>query len=229
VPDNSLAIFDLDGTITRHDSLWPYIWGYLRRHPERWWRLAACLFPLARYACGSRDLGRLKGAILHWTLGGVRRSTLDAWSAEFTVRLLRDGLYAEALSCIAALRHESVYLVLLSASTDLYVPQIARALGFDECACTEVRWHGDGTLDGRLASVNRRGPEKARYVRSLLAERQPRFSEAFGDNVADLEHLQLVSRGTYVNGSAQALTGLPTVQAVVWRTPGHAVPVAPVE
>jgi phosphatidylglycerophosphatase C len=222
VPDNSLAIFDLDGTITRDDTLWPFIRGFLRLHPERWWRLAPCLAPLLRYACGARDRGELKGAVIHRTLGGVSRATLAMWSAEFTARLLREGLYSEALSCIATLRGESTYLVLLSASPDLYVPVIAKALGFDECVCTKVRWGDDDTLDGRLASANQRGPEKARYVRALLAERQPRLSQAYGNSPADLEHLQLVSAGTYVNGSAQELAGMPNVRAVRWCTPGEA-------
>jgi phosphatidylglycerophosphatase C len=219
VPDNSLAVFDLDGTITRHDTLWPYIRGFLRAHPERWWRLAPCLLPLVGYACGVRDRGQLKGAIIHWTLGGVSRATLKSWSAEFTARLLRGGLYAEALGCIAGLRRESAYLVLLSASPDLYVPTIAKALGFDECVCTMLRWRDDDTLDGALTTANRRGPEKARYVRTLLAERQPQYSRAYGNSPADLEHLQLVSAGTYVNGRARELTDMPNVQAVIWRTP----------
>ena len=219
MPERLLAIFDLDGTITRHDTLWPYIRGFLRAHPGRWWRLAPCLLPLTAYVCGARDRGRLKGAIIRWTLGGVSRATLAAWSAEFTARLLRRGLYAEALDCIASLRRESACLVLLSASPDLYVPTIAKALGFDEWACTIVRWRDDDTLDGALASANQRGPEKARYVRSLLAERQPQTSRAYGNSPADLEHLQLVSAGTYVNGRAQELAGMPNVQAVIWRTP----------
>ena len=76
----------------------------------------ACLAPLLRYACGPRDRGKLKGAIIHRTLDRLQRAQLALWSAEFTARLLRGGLYAEALSCIAALRRESTYLVLLSAS-----------------------------------------------------------------------------------------------------------------
>ena len=221
--ENTLAIFDLDGTITRHDTLWPFIGGYLRRHPQRWWRLAPCLWPLARYACGPGDRGALKGAIIHLTLGGVQRAALAAWSIEFTARLLRTDLYAEALTCIEALRREPAHLVLLSASPDLYVPVIAKALGFDECLCTEVRWRSDDTLDGVLASANRRGPEKARCVRSLLAEHQPRSSHAYGNSEADLEHLRLVSAGSYVNGPARALAGMPNVRAVRWCTPAPAV------
>ncbi len=221
MPENTLAIFDLDGTITRRDTLWPFISGFLRRHPARWWRLAPCLAPLTRYLCGSRDRGVLKGAILRWTLGGVSRAALAQWSTEFAARLLRDGLYAEALACIEVHRRAHTHLVLLSASPDLYVPAIAKGLGFAACVCTEVRWRTDGCLDGNLASANRRGPEKARYVRALLAERQPAYSNAYGDSPADLEHLRLVSSGTYVNGSARELAGMPSVRAVRWSVPAH--------
>jgi phosphatidylglycerophosphatase C len=225
VPDSSLAVFDLDGTITRHDTLWPYIWGFLRTHPGRWWRLAPCLAPLIRYLFGPRDRGQLKGAVIRWTLGGLNRTTLAAWSTEFTARVLRGGLYAEALTCITSLRRESAYLVLLSASPDLYVPAIAKALGFDECVCSVVRWRDDDTLDGTLATANRRGPEKAKYVRALLAKRQPRVSRAFGNSDADLEHLQLVTVGTYVNGPARDLSDMPNVRAVTWHTRAEPLPV----
>jgi phosphatidylglycerophosphatase C len=221
VPENTLAIFDLDGTITRRDTLWPFVSGFLRRHPTRWWRLAPCLAPLTRYLCGFRDRGVLKGAIIRWTLGGVARAALAQWSAEFAARVLRDGLYAEALACIEVHRRAHTHLVLLSASPDLYVPAIAKALGFDACVCTEIRWRSDGSLEGTLASANRRGPEKARCVSALLAERKPVYSNAYGNSPADLEHLRLVSAGTYVNGSARELAGMPNVRAVRWSVPAR--------
>ena len=224
--ENTLAIFDLDGTITRHDTLWPYIRGYLWRRPGRWWRLPLCLAPLAAFAVGALDRGALKGAIIRLSLGGASRAELEDWSREYTDRLLQRGLYAEALTCIAAHRRMQSHLVLLSASPDLYVPTIASALGFDECVCTQLRWRADGTLDGALSSVNRRGPEKTRCVQSLLAGRQPQRSHAYGNSRADLGHLRLVSAGCYVNGPARHLTDWPNVRAVRWRTPGAAEPAA---
>ena len=218
--ESTLAIFDLDGTITRHDTLWPFISGYLLRHPWRWWRLLLCLAPVLRYFTSGRDRGTLKGAVIHLTLGGLPRTELDDWAASFTQRLLHTGLYAEALTCIAAHRRAQAHLVLLSASPDLYVPKIATALGFDECICTEVRWRVDGTLNGTLASANRRGAEKTRCVRLLLSEHQPLLAHAYGNSRADLDHLRLVSAGTYVNGRPQDLQDLPSVRAVRWSSPG---------
>ena len=216
--ESTLAIFDLDGTITRHDTLWPFISGFVLRHPRRWWRLPLCLLPLARYALVERDRGALKGALISLTLGGLQRAPLEQWVRLFTQRLLATGLYAEAQTCIDAHRRAQAHLVLLSASPDLYVPMIATALGFDECVCTEVRWRADGTLDGALATANRRGAEKTRCVRALLAEHQPLLSHAYGNSTADLDHLQLVSAGCYVNGPARKVADLPSVRAVRWST-----------
>jgi phosphatidylglycerophosphatase C len=218
----NLAIFDLDGTIARHDTLAPFIAGFLWRHPWRVWRWALCLAPLLRYVAGPRDRGRLKARVIQLTLGGVASEPLTAWAARYTRRLLRGGLYAEALECIGAHRRNRDHLVLLSASPDLYVPEIARALGFDACICTELRWQGDGRLDGALRSANRRGAEKTRCVTELIAEHQPPLSYAYGDSRADLGHLQLVSAGSYVNGSPADVAYLPNVRAVRWRRPGSA-------
>ncbi len=76
-------------------------------------------------------------------------------------------MFADALSRIEQHRKEGARLVLMSASTDLYVPAFGAALGFDEVICTGVRWDGD-RLDGHLTTPNRRGTEKTRCFETLL-------------------------------------------------------------
>jgi HAD superfamily phosphoserine phosphatase-like hydrolase len=93
--------------------------------------------------------------------------------------------------------------VLMSASVDFYIPEFARQLGFDQVISTEVRWHGD-RLDGTLISANRRGEEKARCLRELLATRDDTETFAYGNSDSDLPHLQLVKHGLLVNGSLAA-------------------------
>ena len=53
---------------------------------------------------------------------------------------------------------------------------------------------------------------------ALVVLGAPLLSHAYGNSPADLEHLPLVSAGTYVNGSARALMDMPNVRAVRWRT-----------
>jgi len=204
VSARALAVFDLDGTITRHDSLLPFVAGFLWRHPARWPRFIATIPLMAAYVL-ERNRGALKGAIIHVTFGGLTRAEVDAYAAQFVPRLLRRGLYAEALTQIAAHRARADHLVLLSASPDLYVAHIGTALGFDETLCSEVRWHPDGRLDGRLATPNRRGDEKLRCLHALIARLQPSRLYAYGNSSADLAHMQLATEASYVNGHVRDL------------------------
>ena len=212
-----LVVFDLDGTITRYDTFFPYVLGYLQRRP---WRLPGLLLglpALARFVL-KRDHGELKSALLRATLRGCSRGELDEWTEHFVPSLLAHGLFADALDTIAAHRREGDRLVLMSASTDLYVPCIARKLGFAEVICTGVRWNGDH-LSGELTTPNRRGPEKARCF-AALRERYPDLSTvAYGNARSDLDHLRLADRGVLVNGTQRARQEATRdgIQCVQWH------------
>jgi HAD superfamily hydrolase (TIGR01490 family) len=215
-----LAVFDLDGTITRRDSMLPYVFGYLLRHP---WRLARLLLalPAVLQFFATRDRGALKGSLLHAAMGGLTRAQVDQWTARFTPRLMRHGLFAEALEAIAAHRRAGDHLVLMSASVDCYVPTIASALGFNECICSAVRWQANNSLDGRLISANVRGDEKARRFNLLLKRLKPASSVAYGNSIADLPHMALASRGVYINGRQQTLPdNSGRIEIAQWRGAG---------
>jgi phosphatidylglycerophosphatase C len=200
-----LAVFDLDGTIARHDTFAPYALGFVLR--TRPWRLPGALLiavPAALgYAAGLIDLGRFKSVVHRALLGGCRRKSLERWTATYVERLVAHGLFPQAVEAIQAHARAGDHLVLLSASPDLYVPAIAHALGFHEVICTGVRWD-DERLHGALTTPNRKGEEKARCVKVLLARYPGVQSVAYGNEAADLAHLKLVGRGVLVNGSAAA-------------------------
>jgi phosphatidylglycerophosphatase C len=214
-----LAVFDLDGTITRHDSLAPYALGFVVR--KRPWRLPALLLVLPAVlgnVIGLVDRGGLKSAFIRATLGGCRRQDLERWTATFVERLKADGLFRQAVEAIQAHARAGDHLVLLSASTDLYVPVIGQSLGFHEVICTGVRWD-DEHLVGTLTTPNRRGEEKARCV-SALRKRYPGVSTAaYGNAASDIPHLELVEQGVLVNGSwaARREATRAGIACIEWR------------
>jgi len=217
----ALAVFDLDGTITRHDTLGPYLWGYLWRHPWRLVRLVPAMLAPVGYLL-NRDRGALKGAAIRCILGGLRREQIDRWTERFVRQLLPAGLFAEALAAIARHRERGDRLLLMSASADLYVPRIALALGFDEVICSEVRWRPDGRLDGRLASANRRGEEKRRCLEAVIARDTPQRVYAYGNAGSDLAHMALANEAYLVNGPAHsAHSANASLQAVRWQQRAH--------
>jgi phosphatidylglycerophosphatase C len=195
-----LAVFDLDGTITHRDTLLPYVMGFPMSAPRKYLGMLCLCWTLLLFLLRLRDHGDVKSAFIRSTLRGQPRSKVDAWTAEFVPRIIASGVFADALSRIAQHRKDGARLVLMSASTDLYVPAFGKALGFDEVICTGVRWDED-RLDGHLTTPNRRGTEKTRCFEQI---RKGFTTAAYGNAGSDLDHLRLADQPLLVNASASA-------------------------
>jgi phosphatidylglycerophosphatase C len=173
---------------------------------------------LARFAVGRADHGALKSAAIRAVMGGCTRAEIERWTGEFVPRVLERGMHADGLTAVAAHRRAGDFLVLLSASPDLYVPAIGRALGFAQTLCTGLAWHGD-RLDGRLTTPNRRGAEKVRCVEELRREHPGLALTAYANSAGDLGHLALAERATLVNGSSSARRAAARldIDCATWR------------
>ena len=200
-----LVVFDLDGTITYRDTLLPYVRGYLKRARRSPLRMAGVVPTLASFALGFADHGEVKSAFIRSTLGGATREQLAQWTAEFVPLLISHGCAPEALQAIRDHREAGDRLVLMSASTELYVPQIAAALDFAEVICTGVAFDPAGRLSGALTTANRRGPEKVRCFEALLRQHPGVETVAYGNAASDLPHLILARQPRLVNASPQTI------------------------
>lgn len=194
-----VAVFDLDGTLTRHDTLWPYLRGWVRRRPRAgfWPRVVAAV---SRYPL-DHDRGLLKSRLIRIAMGGADRAEVHSWTAAYVAALGAAELCPGALATIERHRAAGDRLVLLSASVDLYVPEIGRRFRFDETICTEVAWR-DGRLDGALVTENRRAEEKARCIEALRARFPGAGFAAYGNARSDIAHLRAVEEPMLVNARA---------------------------
>ena len=195
-------MFDLDGTITRHDTLGPYLVHALGVHPRRLlrlWRLPAIVGGFLL----DGDRGRIKSRMIRAALGGLGRDEVARLTQGFLDRALARQTRPDALAALARHRAAGDWLVLLSASTDFYVREIGARLGFDEVICTEVRWDGE-RLDGALATENRRGAEKARCLAGLRERHPGARIAAYGNAGSDLDHLAAADAPLLVNAGRRA-------------------------
>lgn len=198
MPD--LAVFDLDGTITRRDTLVHFLVGYATRHPSGAWRLWRLPFSLGRFALGLSDRGQLKSALIREVMLRAPRTAITDWAREFSSSRLPALLNPGALAAIDRHRRAGDRLVLLSASVDLYVPEVGRRLGFDETICTGVSWSGE-RLEGRLTTRNRRGAEKRRCIDDLRRRYPGARIAGYGNATSDFEHLLACDDPLVVNAS----------------------------
>jgi phosphatidylglycerophosphatase C len=200
----SVALFDLDGTLTHRDTLLPFLAGYLAGHPARLRRLLSLGPAVLGYALGGRDRGLLKSRAIRAVMAGDARPLVEGWAERFVADLKPRGAFrATGLAVLEAHRRAGDRLVLLSASPDLYVPLIGRLLGFERTVCTEIRWNGD-ILDGTLRTPNRRGEEKVACLERLREDYAHAPVTAYGNSLSDIPHLALAERALLVNGNAAA-------------------------
>ena len=84
-------------------------------------------------------------------------------------------------------------VVLVSASFEVYLRPLARALGVEHVLGARLEDDGEGVLSGRLDGPNCRGPEKVRRLDSWWAslhdDRPPSRFTAYGDSAGDRELL----------------------------------------
>lgn len=200
---SQLVIFDLDNTLTRRDTLVPYLLGYLTRKPWKIFRtlhlpVAALLFKLRVI-----NNARLKEIFITALLAGASREVIQHWSGIFIRKLLAHGMRKDGIEILNQHIKAGDYTILLSASPDIYVYNLGAHLGFRKVICTRTEWES-GRLTGRLANENCRGSEKVKCLDKLRKEFPNASITAYADNCSDIDLLRSADKGILVNGTRKA-------------------------
>ena len=193
-----VAAFDVDGTLTTHDCVTPF----LRRAAggRLWTTLLA--HPLALAAAAVRgDRDRLKELACS-ALRGIDSAEIDALGAAFARRVAAERLRPDTVARLGRHRELGHTVILASASLDPYLVPLGDVLEVDAVVCTVLERGDDGRLTGRLVGRNCRAAEKARRVREWLEGAGLADAElwAYGDSAGDAELLALADHPLRVDG-----------------------------
>jgi HAD superfamily hydrolase (TIGR01490 family) len=195
-----LAVFDLDGTLIHGDSFIPFFVHYARRR-----RRVGPLVTLPLYV--SLYVGKLmsdrtaKQHLVRTFFGGEPLTAIAEHADWFCQAWLPRRLRAAAVERLREHQRQGHRVILLSASPDLYVPAIGKALGITEVVCTQVCVDGD-CCAGRLAGANCKGAAKVELLRAYLgADRPPPESYGYADQHHDLPLLQWLTYGYLLDRS----------------------------
>jgi phosphatidylglycerophosphatase C len=201
-PRRAVAAFDLDGTLTRRDTLLPFLLRAVGRERTGRAVLAESLL-LARALAGGGHRDSAKAALLERLLAGLPVEPLaaiaEAFADDVVARRLRPGM-RDRVEWHRAQGHE---LLIISASPELYVAPIGQRLGFDGVLATRLEVAPDGRLTGRLVGANTRGPEKVARLREWLGA-EPVVAWAYGDSRGDREMLALAEHPVRLGRGSRA-------------------------
>lgn len=181
-----VAAFDFDGTISVSDSFMPFMFrafGVFRTVLA----LVILLPEVVRHLLGHSSRDRMKAILVGRLFAGASVERLRRIGAVHAAALL-GRLRPAARRRIAWHAARGDRLVMVSASVDIYLEPLARALGFDDLLCTRLAAAG-GRFDGQLLGSNCRAAEKVRRLTALLGDLSACEIYAYGDSAGDAEML----------------------------------------
>jgi phosphatidylglycerophosphatase C len=184
----TVAAFDFDGTMTRRDTLVPFLArvggrGAVAR------AIAAESVGLTRAAAGRGDRDVAKERVLTRVLAGHEHAHVQTVGRAFGAELARAAITPDARARIEWHQREGHEVVIVSASLDVYLNEVARTLGVAHVLCTRLDVDDLGRVTGRLHGANCRGAEKATRLRTLFGVEPVEW--AYGNSGGDDEMLAI--------------------------------------
>jgi phosphatidylglycerophosphatase C len=204
----TVAAFDLDGTLSKRDTLLPFLRG-LRGDLALVKAVVAIGGPLtaALVRNANSRRGELKDQLLTQLLDGMIAGDIHVAGQRYAHHVvasnrLRPSIYGEWERHRVA-GHD---LLIISASLEIYVNPLAHLLGGEAGLGTRLDVRPDGTLTGHIDGANCRGEEKVRRLEAWLAATAPEGSDpddveifAYGDSSGDGALLRRADHPTKVS------------------------------
>ena len=154
-----VAAFDFDGTLTRRDTLIPFL--VFVRGP---WVVSAallvCLPRLAGMALGGGSRQKAKEQLLRICLRGKSKQELAQAGEAFARQRLPRLMRPEALQRLQWHVSRGDTCVIVSASLDLYLSPWGDENGFQAVICSRLDFDQRDMATGNLDGANCRGVEK---------------------------------------------------------------------
>ena len=187
----SLAIYDMDRTITRRATYTPFLLhAALKLAPWRLILFPVVLATMAAYALKLIDRGRLKEINYELLIGrGLAPERLEPVIESFADAQIAGNIMPGARRSIAADRAAGRRLVMATASYRLYAAAIARRLGFDDVIATETGLDAQGRVVARIDGANCYGAAKKDMIEAWMAReglaRDAVHIRFYSDHVSD--------------------------------------------
>ena len=197
-PRPVVAAFDFDGTLTRRDTLLPFLRRLLGL-PTLLWVLFVCSPWLTAYLLRLISNHRAKAVLLHAALAGRELPAVQRCAEAFVREDLPTLWQPWALEQLVCHQRAGHRCLLVSASTSPYMHLVGQTLAVDAVLCTEMEVV-DGRYSGRMTTANCHGQEKVNRLQAWLAQqsddRAPTL-HAYGDTRGDLPLLALAEQAWY--------------------------------
>jgi len=192
-----LAIFDLDGTLTREKSIWEYIHVRL----GKWYGFAE-----------QYQKQFLEGKISYQEFCERDAEVWKGMKVEGMMEIIKNVPFHPGVDkLISHLRQKGLKLSMVSSGLSLLTNWVHERYGFDYSVSNDLLFE-DGVLTGKVR-IQVFYDKKAEWVRKILEqyEIKPEEAIAIGDSRGDMDMFQMVGFSVAFNSSCAELDRIATV------------------
>lgn len=205
-----IAIFDIDKTIIKKDSMFLFVWYGIKKRPLTFFNLFTVGLKTLLYKLKLMKVERVK-ASYYYPIRFLEEADLE----NFYHTALVKNIYREALNELKDKKENDYHVLLVSASPHAYLKYFKNIPFVDEVIGTElVRKNGRYThvIEGR----NCKGEEKTVRIRRYLIDAgfqiDYEHSCAYSDSLSDIPVFQLVKNRYLINQHS------PGLEELRWNT-----------
>jgi len=191
-----VAIFDFDGTMTKRDTLIPFL-----KYALGWWKFLwvalRSLADITKFMLGSLDRQTMKENLLRRSISGRSYDDLVRVGKEFAKTQIPRMVRQEGIDRLQWHIANEHKCMLVSASLDIYLEAWGGIHGFDGVICSRLAVSNNGTVNGRLVGRNCRGKEKLRRLYEQLRPGDISELYVYGDSAGDSDLLAVADHAFY--------------------------------
>ncbi len=196
-----LAIFDIDYTITRKETLMEFFKYIVSKDIKNIKFLPRALYSGLMYGVKVYDEKKVKECFLKF-IENIDETELAKLTKSFYDERLSTILYKDAVNMIKKLKNEGYMVVLISASPEFYVKEFYAIEEVDLIIGTKFTFEG-GKFIRKMSGNNCKGEEKVRRLNEVLKEKNIKVdfknSYMFSDSLSDKPLLDLVGNPYLIN------------------------------
>lgn len=187
-----IAFFDLDGTITKKDTLLEFI-KYSKGIPAFYIGFIICSPYLLAYKLKIISNQKAKEIILSYFFKGTNIKEFQYICDEFAAKKIPYLIKPQALSEIENLKKSNYKIVVVSASLENWIQKWANSLNVEVIATRLIIYNEK--LSGKILGKNCYGQEKANRIKEKYSISEYDEILAYGDSKGDIEMLELANKG----------------------------------
>jgi phosphatidylglycerophosphatase C len=189
-----LALFDFDGTITTHDTLFELI--KFQKGKLMFYLGMCCLSPLLiLHKLSLLSAQSTKEAVLSFFFKGQSQSTFQKSCDQFILKALPLLFKKEALDKIGQHKEKNDRVIVVSASAYNWIEGWCQTMNI-ELIATRLEFN-NGILTGKLNSLNCNGVEKVNRIREYVNLTDFISISAYGNSKGDKPMIELADKKFY--------------------------------